>query len=270
MNKSSEEEFNLIGNDYNLEEIKNWYDEEEKYHNQFTSGRNSADDYWIIYEVFNRKYAIDKFTKLTSESNVLSFGCAEGSDTAKLLKDYNFNLYGIEASDELIKAFENYFPKAKVRKAEIDGTINYPDNFFDYIFCFGVLHHIPNVSKILSEFKRVLKPGGVMILREPVCWMYSGENRPKDLSPNERGIPVSFFKNEFEKLDFDVIEIQKSFYKPLMSLLRRVNILSQFPNAVYFLDRIMCKLPSTDSYYVKNFIDRFSPSSAYYIVKKKI
>jgi len=260
-------EFKLTGNSFDLDLIKKWYDEEEEWHNQFSNGRNDADNYWIIYEVFNRKYAIDKFAKLTSDSKVLSFGCAEGSDTAKLYKEFNFNLYGIEASDELIKAFKNGFPNAEIEKANIKGNINYPNNFFDYIFCFGVLHHIPNVSFVLKEFQRVLKKGGIAIIREPVCWMYNGDKRPADLSPNERGIPIEFFKSEFDKLNFEILEISKSYYKPLMSLMRKVSVMSKFPNAIYYLDKMMCSLPDTNKYYPENFIDRFAASSAFYVVK---
>lgn len=262
-------EFNLKGNEFNPEQIKKWYDEEEEWHNQFPEGRNEADDYWIIYEVFNRKYAIDKYAKLTKESKVLSFGCAEGSDTAKLYREYGFKLYGIESSEKLIEAFKNNFPKAGIEKAAIEGDINYPSDFFDYVFCFGVLHHIPNVSKVLNEFHRVLKTGGVAIIREPVCWMYSGKTRPADLSPNERGIPVSFFRQEFEKMNFEILEIHKSYYKPLMHFLRKSKFLSGFPDAMYFTDRFLCSLPDTGKYYPETFADRLSASSAYYCIRKK-
>ncbi|MBL8006332.1 MAG: class I SAM-dependent methyltransferase [Ignavibacteria bacterium] len=261
--------FKLKGNDYTQEEIKQWYTEEEEWHNQFSDGRNESGDYWIIYEVFNRKYAVDRFAELTKEKKVLSFGCAEGSDTAKLYGEYGFRLYGIESSEELIRAFRKNFPGSKIEKATTEGRINYPEDFFDYIFCFGVLHHIPNVSFVLKEFHRVLKPGGIAIIREPVCWMYSGNVKPDELSPNERGIPVSFFRTEFENLGFDILEIHKSYYKPLMFLLRKSKFLCRFPELMYHTDRLLCSLPDTGKYYPENFPDRFAASSAYYTVRKK-
>jgi SAM-dependent methyltransferase len=38
------------------------------------------------------------------------------------------------------------------------------NNFFDIIYCISVLEHTKNYQKIISEFSRVLKPGGKLIL----------------------------------------------------------------------------------------------------------
>jgi ubiquinone/menaquinone biosynthesis C-methylase UbiE len=35
------------------------------------------------------------------------------------------------------------------------------DNYFDCVYSFGVLHHIPDVEMVLAEAKRVLKSGGL-------------------------------------------------------------------------------------------------------------
>lgn len=48
-----------------------------------------------------------------------------------------------------------------------------PDQSMDYIFVVAVLHHIPDdqIKAYLSEFERILKPGGEVIVIEP----YLGE-----------------------------------------------------------------------------------------------
>ena len=35
-----------------------------------------------------------------------------------------------------------------------------PDNSFDYVYSWGVLHHSPDIAQSLKEMTRVLKPGG--------------------------------------------------------------------------------------------------------------
>ena len=261
--------FKLTGNDFNQEEIKKWYEEEEKYHNQFTGGRNSSDEYWSIYEEFNRRYAINNFVKFSKEIRVLSFGCAEGSDTAKLYKEQKFRLYGLEASEQLITAFKDGFPEAEIVKANIDGKIDYSTDFFDFIFCFGVLHHIPNVSFVLKEFHRVLKEGGIAVIREPICWMYSGDKRPEDLSPNERGIPVEFFREEFSNLNFEILRIKYSYYKPLMHFVRKSPVCWKFPSLIFRIDNILSRIPNRKNYFGRNLSDKFNAGCAYYVIKKR-
>lgn len=41
-------------------------------------------------------------------------------------------------------------------------SLPFPDNHFDSVHSFGVLHHIPDVRRVLAEIHRVLKPGGVL------------------------------------------------------------------------------------------------------------
>ena len=45
--------------------------------------------------------------------------------------------------------------------------IDAPDNHFDRIICYDVLHHLPNWEEILREMYRVLKEGGMIGFREP-------------------------------------------------------------------------------------------------------
>lgn len=42
-----------------------------------------------------------------------------------------------------------------------------PDGAFDAILCSEVLEHIPEPTKALDEFRRLLKPGGALILTAP-------------------------------------------------------------------------------------------------------
>jgi SAM-dependent methyltransferase len=57
---------------------------------------------------------------------------------------------------------------AEYRAPTPRGTIALPDASCDLAASFGVLHHIANVGEVLGELARVLEPGGVLILREPI------------------------------------------------------------------------------------------------------
>jgi SAM-dependent methyltransferase len=49
-------------------------------------------------------------------------------------------------------------------------TIPFPDNSFDSILCSEVFEHIFNLSEILVELNRVLKPGGKILITCPFVW----------------------------------------------------------------------------------------------------
>ena len=56
-----------------------------------------------------------------------------------------------------------------------DARLPLPDASVDYIHCSGVLHHVPNPYLILTEFCRVLKPGGecrIMVYNYFSIWMH--------------------------------------------------------------------------------------------------
>ena len=98
---------------------------------------------------------------------VLEIGLGQGADSMKII-DRGALFYGIDLTEESIKRvearfsiFEKIFKELKVAKAE---SIPYPDNYFDTIYSHGVIHHSPNILKIVEEIFRVLKPGGQSIV----------------------------------------------------------------------------------------------------------
>lgn len=73
--------------------------------------------------------------------------------------------------------------KAMVRMDITD--IHYPDNSFSAIYCSHVLEHVPADRKAMSEFFRVLKPGGWALLQVPITDEKTFED-PRVTDPRER------------------------------------------------------------------------------------
>lgn len=96
-------------------------------------------------------------------------GCGSGFGT-KLIKKH-FRPKHIDAIDLDPKMIE-----IAVKIAENDQFISYrvgdaakldfPNNYFDAIFDFGIIHHIPNWQDCIHELYRVMKPGGHLIVED--------------------------------------------------------------------------------------------------------
>jgi SAM-dependent methyltransferase len=82
--------------------------------------------------------------------------------------------------------------------------IPFPDNHFDAVFSSEVVEHIFNLEEILQEVKRVMKPGGKILV---TCPFSISEHE----SPNDYARYTSFaIKHLFEKNHFTVLAYEKS------------------------------------------------------------
>ena len=63
----------------------------------------------------------------------------------------------------------------RLNGAELKGTVcpaeqlAYPDNFFDFVYLNGVLHHVSNRPAVYDEISRVLRPQGYFYAIEPLA-----------------------------------------------------------------------------------------------------
>ena len=109
-----------------------------------------------------------RLSSLSVGLKVLEIGCGNGRGT-RLIKKY-FNPSEIQAIDLDPKMIDIAVRNNKDKKITFsvgDATkLPYKDNSFDAIFDFAIIHHIPNWKNCLSELKRVLKPGGQLLIED--------------------------------------------------------------------------------------------------------
>ncbi|MFA4871762.1 MAG: class I SAM-dependent methyltransferase [Patescibacteria group bacterium] len=100
---------------------------------------------------------------------------------------------------------------------DIEGGIsNFVDNTFDAVLALEVLEHTARPQAALQEIKRILKPGGVLILTVPFLLSYHA--RPNDyFRYTKEGLGLMLNDQQFEIIESDI-------YCPMYSALLQILI----------------------------------------------
>lgn len=258
----------LYGDDFNLKQIEEWYnDEKEGYSNL---GSNNKETYSYRYFLLDEFVFYKRLPKNIKFKTALGIGSAYGHEFLPISNQIE-NLYILEPSENLrSKDLNGLIPKYV--DPSLSGKMEFEDNTFDLIVCFSVLHHIPNVSYLLKEIYRCLKPNGYLLLREPIHSMGDWRFPRKGLTKRERGISLKFFKENIDKIGYK-IEYQElgmcmtSFLQRTIGKKMKKQLL-EYPPYLY-IDRFMSRIFSKNvHYHPQSIFQRISPTSIYYILKK--
>jgi ubiquinone/menaquinone biosynthesis C-methylase UbiE len=102
--------------------------------------------------------------------HVLDAGCGYCLHTTRLAKS-GAKITAIDFSNAALAEAEKTISKAdlagrvSLRQADLT-NLPFSAGSFDHIVCWGVLMHIPELEKALSELARVLRPGGTLVISE--------------------------------------------------------------------------------------------------------
>jgi ubiquinone/menaquinone biosynthesis C-methylase UbiE len=150
-----------------------------------SSNDQNWDEYWTrasnkqthaaysIIASFYRKFIIrpslTKFIKSNFKegAKVLHAGCGSGQ-VDESISSY-IDITPLDLSEGALELYKKYNPGAKNLMHASIFKIPAEDNSFDGIYNLGVMEHFneQDIQKILKEFRRVLKPGGTIILFWP-------------------------------------------------------------------------------------------------------
>lgn len=116
-----------------------------------------------------------------SAGRILDVATGQGAALKFLIdasKDYE-SAVGVDIEDRLIEAAKSQFddPRITFQKQPAE-DLQFVDNSFDTIIINYSLHHLRDPKKALSEIKRVLKPGGMLIISE----MHQTSPTPRQLT----------------------------------------------------------------------------------------
>ena len=130
---------------------------EEHYHSV------EADHWWFVAR---RRVVRDLVLRRGPDrsTRVLELGCSAGLLMQRLLLDGYKTVRGIDISADAINRCRAAGLDAQVMDAQ---KLTFPDESFDLLTASDVLEHLPDEAAALREWRRILKPGGVLIVFVP-------------------------------------------------------------------------------------------------------
>ena len=126
----------------------------------------TEDTHWWYQALHDLVFAeLKRALPLWPEKKILDAGCGTGAVLAKLGNPERN--HGIDLSSEAIK-FCHSRGLLNVMQADV-AKMPFSDETFDAVICSSVLYHrwVRNVPAALQELRRVLKPGGLLLVNLP-------------------------------------------------------------------------------------------------------
>lgn len=105
---------------------------------------------------------------------ILDCGCGPGTITVGFC-DYikHGHVTGVDIADEQLENARKLANKLNLKNISFEYAnvtkLPFPDNIFDMVFSHAIFGHMPDPIAVLQEQKRVLKPSGILVVRD-ACW----------------------------------------------------------------------------------------------------
>jgi ubiquinone/menaquinone biosynthesis C-methylase UbiE len=104
------------------------------------------------------------------DATFLDAGCGPAAHSVRLAKR-GFKVHAIDFSQSALRMARDYVESRGMedritlqRSSLLE--LSFPSSSFDYVLCWGVLMHVPEVERAVAELARVVKPGGVLVVSE--------------------------------------------------------------------------------------------------------
>ena len=197
-----------------------------------------------FHDIFD-KYLTPDFSK-----TVIEIGCAGGNYLCYLAKNFNFQPYGIDYSDEIAKTYATFEANRL-----LPPTLFREDIFtwettkkFDVVCSIGFIEHFKNIHSVIKKHVDLLSPGGMLIVSMPhfahaqyiFHWLIDRENLKKH---NTKIMNLSSLKKSLSGLQIKIIHL--SYYRTFGFWTERKNMQRWEKSIQYginFFGRILVKI----------------------------
>ena len=254
----------LYGDDLSAHGMQAWFEDEKEGYADL--GAKDASNYSYGYHALNLQHG---YRHLSGQSfkRLLGFGSAYGEELRPLLPAVN-HVTIVDPSLAFVRP-EVFGTPATYVQPMPDGKLPFADSSFDLMTCFGVLHHIPNVSYVVREMARVLEPSGQMLLREPIVSMGDWRHPRRGLTKHERGIPLQLLRNMLRASGLEVVKETLCMFPTTPRLFGAGKKAAYNSRLAVAVDAAVSSAFTWNlNYHPKTQLQRLRPTSAFYVLRK--
>lgn len=170
---------------------------------------------WKERDAWQKPDELIKLLKIGPGSQAADIGCHEGYMTFKLSKvvGRTGKVYAVDVEDSKVKKVQSLAAESKIENVTaIKGDYDDPKlplNSLDAVIILDTYHEMDDHDEILRHILRALKPGGRLLVCEPIAESRRNSKRSEQEAKHELG--MSFALDDLKKAGFK-ISFQKDPY----------------------------------------------------------
>lgn len=255
----------LYGDDFSPADIRAWFEDEREGYADL--GAKELDETQYEYQALNQFHGFRHLPKNARFEHVLGFGSCFGGEFEPIANRVG-RLTIVDPSDAFVRSSVFGVPCDYVKPVE-SGVLPFADATFDMLTCLGVLHHIPNVSDVVREMARCLKPGGYALIREPIVSMGDWRYPRPGLTKRERGLPLKAFEDILKNSGLIRQRVGLCVFRPIQKIGDIFKMRVYNSMVLVQLDSMICNFLRWNIHYhaLKSW-HKFRPQSAYFVLQK--
>ncbi len=199
-------------------------------------------------QFISRATPLYEFLRLSNGTNhekrVLDCGAGGAQPPLYLFYQHGYQTYGIDISEDAIKASENFCQKnnlnidLNIKKGDMR-TIEYEDEFFSFVYSYNSINHLSksDIIKTMREIERVLTPDGL-------CYVNFGSedseigDRGEKIGEGEYLLPIG--NNQTALHTFHTDNEADSYFRNFKLLRKEKSILYRYEKGE--LQFLICKI----------------------------
>lgn len=126
-------------------------------------------------------------------SRILVVGCNRGGDCRHFIELGAAEVHGLDVIEDVGCDFQHGRAAYHRMSAEDMGL---PSDYYDLVYCFATMEHIPRIDAAFREMARVTRPGGYVYCVASPLWNSRNGHHKRDLFPDDPWIHLRMTKDE--------------------------------------------------------------------------